>query len=66
MLRDQPVLSGFSYCISYRWRPVFPLGVPHASTADNEYEDGRYVPAGTTLIANIEYGLLIFVTPLAN
>ncbi|KAJ0120287.1 cytochrome p450 [Diaporthe amygdali] len=34
-----------------RWRPSFPNGVPHANTADDEYQ-GFSIPKGTTVIAN--------------
>ncbi|KAF9537942.1 cytochrome P450, partial [Agrocybe pediades] len=36
-----------------RWRPITPLGLAHASISDDEYEDGRYIPSGTTMIPNI-------------
>ncbi|KAJ6477499.1 cytochrome P450 [Mycena vulgaris] len=35
-----------------RWRPVLPLGLPHASLQDDVYED-RFIPKGTTCIQNI-------------
>jgi len=37
---------------SLRWRPVVPLGLPHATTADDWYE-GMFIPKGTLCIANL-------------
>jgi len=34
-----------------RWEPVVPLGVPHATTADDIY-NGCFIPAGTAVIPN--------------
>ena len=31
-----------------RWAPVLPLGVPHRSMEDDEY-DGYFIPAGTII-----------------
>ncbi|KAF7374549.1 O-methylsterigmatocystin oxidoreductase [Mycena sanguinolenta] len=35
-----------------RWKPVTPLGAPHASTADDVY-NGYFIPKGTTVFSNI-------------
>ncbi|KAF7374532.1 Cytochrome p450 [Mycena sanguinolenta] len=35
-----------------RWKPVLPLGLAHASTADDVYE-GYFIPKGTAVISNI-------------
>ncbi|KAF7346379.1 O-methylsterigmatocystin oxidoreductase [Mycena sanguinolenta] len=35
-----------------RWKPVFPLGVAHASSEDDIY-NGYFIPKGTTVISNI-------------
>lgn len=35
-----------------RWRPPFPLGIPHANTADDVYQ-GNLIPKGTTVAANV-------------
>ncbi|KAF8342432.1 cytochrome P450 [Amanita rubescens] len=34
-----------------RWRPVVPLGVPHATVKDDVYK-GYYIPNGTLVMAN--------------
>ncbi|EMD36556.1 hypothetical protein CERSUDRAFT_115591 [Gelatoporia subvermispora B] len=34
-----------------RWIPVVPLGVPHATSADDEYE-GYFIPKGAVVMAN--------------
>ncbi|KAH7907164.1 cytochrome P450 [Hygrophoropsis aurantiaca] len=36
---------------SMRWQPVLPMGVMHATTADDAYE-GFFIPKGSTIIAN--------------
>ncbi|PIL29135.1 cytochrome P450 [Ganoderma sinense ZZ0214-1] len=36
---------------SMRWHSALPLGVPHATTADDEFR-GYFIPAGTMLIPN--------------
>ncbi|KAI6006590.1 cytochrome P450 [Pisolithus orientalis] len=35
-----------------RWQPVFPLGVPHATTTNDIYE-GYYIPKGCIVIFNV-------------
>ncbi|EIW59173.1 cytochrome P450 [Trametes versicolor FP-101664 SS1] len=35
-----------------RWHVVFPVGIPH-STLDDDQVNGNFVPAGTTIIANV-------------
>ncbi|KAF8273319.1 cytochrome P450 [Lactarius quietus] len=35
-----------------RWSPIFPFGVPHASTADDWYE-GMFIPKGTICLQNM-------------
>ena len=40
-----------------RWRPVLPLGVPHATTKADVY-DGYDIPKGATVFGNIEYVLI--------
>ena len=35
-----------------RWQPSVPLGVPHAVTEDDVYED-FYIPKGATVVGNI-------------
>ncbi|KAF7346363.1 Cytochrome p450 [Mycena sanguinolenta] len=35
-----------------RWKPMVPLGLPHASSADDIYH-GYFIPKGTTMISNI-------------
>ncbi|KAL8785210.1 MAG: hypothetical protein Q9195_008743 [Heterodermia aff. obscurata] len=37
---------------SHRWRPVSPLGVPHALGEDNEV-DGMFLPKGSTVVLNV-------------
>ncbi|KII85199.1 hypothetical protein PLICRDRAFT_116720 [Plicaturopsis crispa FD-325 SS-3] len=36
---------------AHRWRPVAPLGVPHAATADEEF-GGFLIPKGSTIFVN--------------
>jgi cytochrome P450 len=35
-----------------RWSPIVPLGVPHASSADDWYE-GKFIPKGTICVQNM-------------
>jgi len=35
-----------------RWRPVTPLGFPHA-LSQNDWVDGKLIPAGTTVFLNV-------------
>ncbi|KAJ7366634.1 cytochrome P450 [Mycena albidolilacea] len=49
--------SALPYCEAVvrevlRWRPIVPLGVPHATTKDDIY-GGYFIPKGTTILANV-------------
>jgi cytochrome P450 len=35
-----------------RWRPIAPLGVPHAAAEDDWYE-GMFIPKGTVFMSNL-------------
>ncbi|KAH9884384.1 putative cytochrome P450 oxidoreductase [Xylariomycetidae sp. FL2044] len=50
---DRPRLKYLEYVIqeATRWAPLSPLGVPHASIKDDEYE-GYRIPAGSVVYAN--------------
>ncbi|KAG1879039.1 cytochrome P450 [Suillus subluteus] len=37
---------------TFRWQPVAPLGVPHATSSDDVY-DGYFIPKGTIITHNI-------------
>ena len=37
-----------------RWHCVTPIGVPHSTTADDEY-NGYFIPAGSIVTPNIWY-----------
>lgn len=35
-----------------RWHPSVPMGVPHATISDDEY-NGYFIPGGSTVLVNI-------------
>ena len=35
-----------------RWHSIAPIGFPHYTVSDDEYE-GYHIPAGTTVITNV-------------
>lgn len=35
-----------------RWHPVVPIGVPHTTTHDDEFQ-GYFIPKGAVIIANL-------------
>ncbi|KAG2114150.1 cytochrome P450 [Suillus discolor] len=37
---------------TFRWHPILPLGIPHATSSDDIY-DGYFIPKGTTVMCNI-------------
>ncbi|KAK2053410.1 cytochrome P450 [Colletotrichum caudatum] len=51
---DGAVLPYLRACFleTLRWRPGFPLAIPHATTQDDVYE-GYHIPANTTILMNI-------------
>ena len=49
-LGDLPYVSAFIKEL-LRWRPLTPIGMPRASTEDDEYE-GYHLPRGTIVIPN--------------
>lgn len=36
---------------TFRWQPILPLGVPHATSSNDTYE-GHFIPKGTTVLCN--------------
>jgi cytochrome P450 len=53
-LEDKEILPYINaiYKETSRLRPPFPLGIPHAVIADDEYE-GMHIPKGSALLANV-------------
>ncbi|KAH7928930.1 cytochrome P450 [Leucogyrophana mollusca] len=51
---DRPLLPYVEAVLreTLRWNPVFPVGLPHATTHDDIYE-GYYIPKGAYVIANV-------------
>ncbi|KAG1855551.1 cytochrome P450 [Suillus subluteus] len=37
---------------TFRWHPILPLGLPHATSSDDIY-DGYFIPKGTTIMCNV-------------
>ncbi|KAG1837799.1 cytochrome P450 [Suillus subalutaceus] len=37
---------------TFRWHPILPLGVPHATSSDDTY-NGFFIPKGTTVMCNV-------------
>ena len=50
---DYASLPYVAQCVkeTMRWRPILPLGFPHALSED-EWIDGMFLPKGTTIIVN--------------
>ncbi|KAI0444551.1 putative O-methylsterigmatocystin oxidoreductase [Xylaria telfairii] len=51
---DRPRLKYLSNVLheTTRWQPLSPLGVPHATLADDEYK-GYHIPAGSVVYPNV-------------
>ncbi|KAL0578653.1 hypothetical protein V5O48_003353 [Marasmius crinis-equi] len=49
--QDLPFVSAIVKEV-YRWQPVTPLGIPHASVAEDEYR-GYRIPSGSIMVPNI-------------
>ncbi|KAI9933567.1 hypothetical protein ASPWEDRAFT_160022 [Aspergillus wentii DTO 134E9] len=47
---DLPYVNAFIQEV-VRWRPITPLGIPHALVKDDEYR-GYHIPKGATIMAN--------------
>jgi cytochrome P450 len=50
--RSLPFLGAFIKDVT-RWRPVVPIGIPHATTKADVY-DGYEIPKGATVFSNID------------
>ncbi|GME35254.1 putative cytochrome p450 protein [Neofusicoccum parvum] len=52
---DRERLPYLDLCVQevYRWAPLSPVGVPHASVAEDEYRGWR-IPAGSVVYANAQ------------
>ncbi|OAX35687.1 cytochrome P450 [Rhizopogon vinicolor AM-OR11-026] len=50
---DRPALPYVDAILreTLRWNPVFPMGIPHATTTSDIYK-GYFIPKGVTVIAN--------------
>ena len=46
---------------TFRWQPVFPLGVAHRAASNDEYR-GYLIPKGTLVIANAWCVVSVFKT----
>ena len=55
-LTDRDILPYVSAIVKecLRWYSTVPLGVPHCTTEDDEY-NGYEIPAGTIVVPNIWY-----------
>ena len=51
---DRPSLPYITAVVKelLRWHPAGPIGMPHTSSADDEY-NGYLIPGGTAVIANL-------------
>ncbi|PVF93578.1 cytochrome P450 [Serendipita vermifera] len=50
---------------SVRWRPFFPLGLPHVNTQD-EIIRGYFIPKGTMILQNTRQGFHLFIIQTTN
>jgi len=44
---------------THRWHPVAPMGLPHASSAEDTYRDYR-IPKGAVMLPNTWYMLCLY------
>lgn len=49
-MKDLPYINAISLEL-LRWIPVLPMGVPHKTSADDEYR-GHFIPKGTVVMVN--------------